>query len=61
MLIARGVIALATIACGAVLLVRVLPYGVRIETLPAIVLGLAMIALGAHRISLIARARKGAA
>ena len=54
----RGFLAAATAVCGGVVLVRMLPYGIRIETLPGIVLGIAMILLGAHRLSLIARARK---
>jgi hypothetical protein len=45
-------------ACGIVVLVRVLAYGIRVETLPGIVLGAAMIALGVHRLSLIARLRR---
>jgi len=43
------------IVCGAVVLVRVLAFGLRIETLPGIVLGAAMIALGSHRIALVRR------
>ena len=45
--------------CGLVILVRMaeaLPEG-RFAVLPGIVLGAAMIALGAHRLSLIARVR----
>lgn len=43
---------------GAVVVARILPYGVRIETLPGIVLGLAMIGLGAHRLWLIRAMRR---
>jgi hypothetical protein len=49
----RGALAAAMIVIGAVVTVRVLGYGVRIETLPGIVLGAAMIALGVHRLRLI--------
>lgn len=54
----RAFLAAATIVLGSVVVVRTLPYGIRIETLPGIVLGVAMIALGVHRLSLIARARR---
>jgi hypothetical protein len=54
----RGALAAGTIACGIVVLARIAAYGVRIETLPGIVLGAAMIALGVHRLSLIARWRR---
>lgn len=60
MLVARGVLAIAIIACGAVILARML---VELRAggfaiLPGIVLGAAMVALGAHRLSLLARARR---
>ncbi|MBV8149524.1 MAG: hypothetical protein JO092_10565 [Candidatus Eremiobacteraeota bacterium] len=54
----RAALAVGTIACGIVVLVRVLGYGLRIETLPGIVLGAALVALGVHRLSLIARLRR---
>jgi hypothetical protein len=54
----RAALAVGMIGCGAVVAVRVLAYGVRIETLPGIVLAVAMIALGLHRLSLIARSRR---
>jgi hypothetical protein len=61
-LFARGLIAVAMILCGGTIVVRMLewlrPGGFTI--LPGIVLGLAMIALGAHRLSLILRARGAA-
>lgn len=56
----RGFLAAATAVVGVVVMVRMLAFGVRIETLPGIVLGAAMIALGAHRLSLILRARRSA-
>ena len=55
MIVFRSVLAAAMIVCGAVVLVRVLAFGLRIETLPGIVLGAAMIALGSHRIALVRR------
>ena len=54
----RAAVAIGMIACGVVVVVRVLGYGLRIETLPGIVLGAAMVALGVHRMSLIARSRR---
>jgi hypothetical protein len=54
----RAGLAFGMTACGIVVLVRVLAYGIRVETLPGIVLGAAMIALGVHRLSLIARLRR---
>jgi hypothetical protein len=59
MLFFRGLLAVAMVLCGLVILVRmaeVLPVG-RFAVLPGIVLGAAMIALGVHRLSLIARVR----
>jgi len=47
------------ILCGAVILVRMLPYaGAGLAILPGVVLAGAMIALGLHRILLILRARR---
>jgi hypothetical protein len=58
-LLFRGILSVAMVLCGAVILVRMLeaihPGGFAI--LPGVVLGAAMIALGAHRISLILRVR----
>ncbi len=51
----RAFLAGATAIVGAVVTVRMLAYGIRLETLPGIVLGAAMIGLGAHRLSLIVR------
>jgi hypothetical protein len=51
----RGILALAIVVIGAIVLVRMLALGVRIEILPGVVLGIAMIALGLHRLSLILR------
>ena len=56
----RAVLAAATAVLGAIVTVRMLAYGIRIETLPGIVLGAAMIALGVHRLSLILRSRRSA-
>lgn len=59
MLIVRGALAVALILCGGVIVARMLewirPAGFTI--LPGILLGGAMIALGAHRLTLILRAR----
>lgn len=54
----RALLAGATAVLGAIVTVRMLAYGIRIETLPGIVLGAAMIALGVHRLALILRARR---
>jgi hypothetical protein len=60
-LIFRAVLAVALIACGIVILVRMLlTLAAGFAVLPGIVLAGAMIALGAHRISLILRARRAA-
>ena len=59
MLFFRTLLAVAMVLCGLVILVRMaeaLPEG-RFAVLPGIVLGGAMIALGVHRLSLIARVR----
>jgi hypothetical protein len=59
MLFFRALLAVAMVLCGLVILVRMaqaLPAG-RFAILPGVVLGLAMIALGVHRLSLIARVR----
>jgi len=56
-LIVRGVLALAMVLCGMVVMARMLamlPAGLAV--LPGVVLAAAMIALGAHRLFLIARA-----
>jgi hypothetical protein len=58
-LLARGVLAIAMIACGAVILARMLPAAsAGLAILPGVVLGGAMIALGVHRMLLIARVRR---
>lgn len=54
----RTFLAGATAVLGAIVTVRMLAFGIRIETLPGIVLGGALIALGVHRLSLIVRARR---
>ncbi|MGB8966360.1 MAG: hypothetical protein WCB99_12025 [Candidatus Cybelea sp.] len=59
MLLMRAVLAVVTIACGIVILARMLALAGTggFAIVPGVVLGGAMIALGAHRISLILRAR----
>jgi hypothetical protein len=58
-LLARSVLAIAMIACGAVILARMLASAsAGLTILPGIVLGGAMIALGVHRMLLIARVRR---
>jgi len=54
----RAVLASAVLAFGIIVLVRVLAFGVRTETLPGIVLAAAMVALGIYRLSQIARIRR---
>ena len=58
----RGALAVALMLCGGAIVVRMLewirPAGFNI--LPGILLGAAMIALGAHRLTLILRARGSA-
>ncbi len=46
------------IVCGAIVFVRMVAYGIRLETVPGLVLGAAMVVLGLHRLSLIARVRR---
>ena len=59
MLAFRAVLAVVTIVLGAVILVRMLgSFSSGFEIMPGVVLGVAMIALGAHRISLVLRARR---
>ncbi|HTV73477.1 MAG TPA: hypothetical protein VME66_07235 [Candidatus Acidoferrales bacterium] len=59
MLWLRAVLAIAMILLGIVILVRMLQsIASGVAILPGIVLGGAMIALGAHRLSLIRRARR---
>ena len=53
----RTFVAAGMVVLGSIVMVRTLGFGIRIETLPGIVLGVAMIALGVHRLTLIARAR----
>ncbi len=45
------------VALGTIILVRVLAYGVRMETLTGIVLGALLIALGAYRLTQVLRIR----
>lgn len=59
MLYLRALISLATVLVGIAILARMLAEvrGAGFMILPGVVLGAAMIALGAHRLSLILRAR----
>lgn len=59
MLLFRTILSVAMILCGSVILAEMLP-SLRsgLAILPGVVLGGAMIALGAHRLSLIVRARR---
>ena len=59
MLALRTVLALALIVCGGVIVVRVAAIGLHVEIAPGLILGIAMIALGVHRLSLIAGVRRG--
>lgn len=61
MLVLRAVLAVAMILCGIVILARMLAaIAAGFAIVPGIVLAVAMIALGIHRISLILRARRPA-
>jgi uncharacterized membrane protein HdeD (DUF308 family) len=59
-LYSRGLLSALTIVLGIVILVRVIPlaHGGGFAILPGVVLGLAMIAYGVHKISLIVRLRR---
>lgn len=58
MLVVRALLAVAMILLGAVILVRTLGFiSSGFAMLPGLVLGAAMIALGVHRLRLIARVR----
>ncbi len=59
MLVVRTILAVAMTVCGGVILVRVAALGLHIESAPGLILGIAMIALGVHRLSLIAGVRRG--
>ena len=56
----RAALAAGMVVAGAVLIVRLFAFGLRFELLPGLVLGAALIWLGIHRLSLIARMRRGA-
>lgn len=60
MLTLRAVLAASMAVCGSIILVRVGAYGIRVETLPGLVLGSAMIALGVHRMLLVWRVHRDA-
>jgi hypothetical protein len=58
-LLARGVLAIAMIVCGTVILARMLASAsAGLVIIPGVVLASAMIALGVHRMLLIARVRR---
>lgn len=58
-LLLRGALAIATIVCGAIILVKMLEaFRSGLAILPGVILAAAMIALGAHRLALIARVRR---
>jgi hypothetical protein len=58
MLVLRGLLAAGMIGCGIVVMARMVEsFHAGIAILPGLVLGAAMIALGVHRLSLIARVR----
>lgn len=59
MLVVRAFLAVAMVVVGAIVLVRVGAFGFRVETLPGLVLGAAMVALGLHRLTLMVRLRRG--
>lgn len=61
MIAVRGVLAAAMTIVGAIVVVRLAGLGFHAESVPGFVLGVAMIALGVHRLSLIARMRRGQA
>lgn len=57
-LIVRAGLAALMIVLGATILVRLLAAGLHLETFAGLVLGAAMVALGIHRLALIARLRR---
>ncbi len=58
MLVLRGLLAVAMIVCGAIILARMLEsLSAGFAILPGVVLGGAMVALGVHRLFLILRVR----
>jgi len=59
MLVVRGTLAVALIVCGLIIFVRMLEtFRSGFAILPGLVLAGAMVALGAHRLALIARVRR---
>jgi len=62
MIVLRGALSLAMVGLGSVLVIRMLAmfHSGGFGIFPGLVLGVAMIALGAHRIALILRARGSA-
>ena len=61
MLFVRVLLAAAIAVVGGIVIVRMFGQGLRFEILPGVVLGIAMVALGTHRLSLILRMRGGKA
>lgn len=57
MLVLRAVLSAGLVLIGALVVVRMLGMGLHREIVPGVVLGAAMIGLGAHRLSLIVRMR----
>ena len=59
-LYSRGLLSALTIVLGVIILARMIPlaHGGGFAILPGVVLGLAMIAYGVHKISLIVRLRR---
>lgn len=61
LLLVRATLAVAMIVVGSIIFVRMLEaFREGFAVVPGLVLGAAMIALGAHRIALIVRARRAA-
>jgi hypothetical protein len=57
-LVVRGLLAVAMILCGIVILARMLQFvSAGLAIVPGLVLGVALIALGVHRLKLILRVR----
>lgn len=57
MIIVRALLSVGMMVVGGIIIVRMLPYGIG-QTFTGLVLGMAMIALGAYRLHLIARYRQ---
>ena len=57
MIVIRALLAIGMMVVGGTIIVRMLPYGIG-QTFTGLVLGIAMIALGAYRLHLIYRYRQ---